>query len=259
MEAIYSCSWNYGVHWLKETWHLFKRAPVVWLISGLICGLIFIIPEWFSAPIQSLLRWGISFFLMPVLFAGIISMAYQCDQGSQIKVNSLFGGFSFMGSFVVMQLINIGLLMLGVGLFFAIIYALKMPLELIQFMQGGVLLSLGILVAAVVSAFVFFALSWFAPVLIVLGGHSPWSAMKTSLSGCLKSWQAWLVALLGMGLLWIAAFFVCALIGMLMNALGLSAMSRLSAVVLFTPIISIVMIAHTLLVYVAYRDVFGEG
>lgn len=242
MEAIYSCSWGYGLHWLKETWRLFKRAPVVWLISGLLCGFIMLIPTFFSAPANALIKGIISFFVAPLLFAGVLSMAYRCDQGSQIKVNQLFSGFSFIGSFIALQLINVALVLLGYGI--SIVMATGI---------GALLLPIII----VLGALFFLQLSWFAPVLIVLGGQSAWAAMKISLAGCAKSWKAWIVALLGMGLVWIGAFFVFALSGMLINTLGLSMLVRLDADVLFTPIISIVMVMHTLLVYIAYRDVFG--
>lgn len=243
--TMYSCSWGYGLHWLKEAWNLFKRAPLTWLLSGVVCGVIFAIPEVFSARLTHSVIQLIVLWFSSLLAGGMITMAYRCDQGYAIQLKELLAGFSFIKPLTIIQLIGFGFLF-STLLFCIILFAFKIPL-----------VSFILLIGLIIGGFIFCGLFWFASILIVLGKQTPWLAMKTSLSGCLKSWRAWTVVYFGMLIVWMIFYFALILLGVLLLSMGWSSMAQLET--LFIPLSALMFPVHSLLLYVAYRDVFGQG
>ncbi len=190
-----------GASWWSEAWRLFTPAVGVWLLIALILIVLNVVGA--IIPVVGSLAMQI---LMPVFAGGLMLGCRAVDRGNPLTVPHLFAGFSQRtGPLLVLGLIYTGLAILitlvVAGMMVAVfgVAILGMLTGAADPSQTGV--ALGSVVVAVLLGLLFFLLLllplimaiWFAPALVMLGGHAPGAALKTSFLGCLRNSVPFLV------------------------------------------------------------------
>jgi uncharacterized membrane protein len=230
-----------GTVWFGDAWEIFKRSPLIWIVSLAIYGifqLVMSVIPLLGGLAQSLLN--------GVFLAGFMAMAHRASSEGTVDINQLFEGFrQKTGPLIMLGLINLALLfviflVLGIGFFVVLggglLQAAANPEAFAQSMlSSGALISIFILVATLLIAVMLVAAAnWFAPQLIFFSDMSPTDALTTSFRACLQNWLPFLVYSI-VGLL----LFVASLIPV---GLGL---------LIFLPVSLITL-------YTSYRDIFGK-
>jgi uncharacterized membrane protein len=221
-----------GPAWLAEGWHLFRRAPTVWI--GFSLGWMVITLGLVLVP---LVGGVVANLLQPIFFAGFALAAAKQLSGQPIEMVDLFSGFRRP----LKPLVNLGaiLLMAELAIFF-LMSILGLPgtggsgaeamtmSDYVQLLEGKEWI---LLVGFLLTAFVKGAL-WFAPALLAFHDISTAHAIRWSLFAALSN----MGAMLAYGIV-LMAVFIAAVIPW---GLGL---------LVVVPI----MVAST---YTGYRDVF---
>ena len=245
-----------GFAWLLESWAMFSRARMPWLVLISIYYAILILVN--VVPIVGQLVWPL---LKPVFAVGLLAAAWAQERGGTPGPADLFKGFRAN----VRALLPLGIVFIaGVAL-----AALSTSL-----VDGGMFLGLvagdepasleslsssrlqaGLLFGALVALPVTLAL-WFAPALVVFQDVGPGVALGASLRAALANWRPMLVYAAG-----VLTFGV--LLPLLAGQMLLMLMpsETMLAVVRFLLLAYGLMFAATLHVsdYVSYRDVFHSG
>jgi len=245
-----------GFAWLLESWAMFSRARMPWLVLISIYYAILILVN--VVPIVGQLVWPL---LKPVFAVGLLAAAWAQERGGTPGPADLFKGFKAN----VRALLPLGIVFIvGVALA-ALSTALVdggMFLGLVAGDEPASLESLsssrlqaGLLFGALVALPVTLAL-WFAPALVVFQDVGPGVALGASLRAALANWRPMLVYAAG-----VLTFGV--LLPLLAGQMLLMLMpsETMLAVVRFLLLAYGLMFAATLHVsdYVSYRDVFHSG
>jgi hypothetical protein len=227
-----------GWQWIVQGFALFRKNPLIWVvllaIYVLIAVLISKIP--LVGPFLSLL-------LSPVFSAGFLLGARALDQGEELELAHLFGGFqqntsqliTVGGLYMVGYVVVVGVMMVTGG--GAVVGAIMLggdqpdPATIAPEAMVGVML--GMLAGMTLLLLPLMMAYWFAPALVLFHEMQPVAAMKQSLFACLRNWVPFLVY----GL---ASFFL-AILAAIPFGLGM---------IILVPTL-------TASVYTSYRDIFA--
>lgn len=195
-----------GWKWIASARALTKQRQLLWIgmfiVFGIILGTISTIPRLGSLAL---------YFIMPVLFGGVMLTCDKAYRGEEITFGDLFSGFR--SHFAKLAGIGLVTLLMYVAVF-AIIAAIfgtaaALLLSGIEHPQASdPAVAFGIVFAALVmlglSVPIYMAV-WFSYALVTINNVSVLQAMKTSFSGCVKNVMPFFVYSLIMMLLALAA------------------------------------------------------
>jgi len=147
----------------------------------------------------------LTFFLAPLFAGGFVLAAQRAEQGVELKMADLFGGFRR----AFRPLLNVGMLYLALLLLAMLLLTALMPMLGIQLGaaqpgQAVPQLTGSIGPFMLLTSLLMFLLSlcyWFAPALVVLNGLGPWQALRDSFRAGIGNWQAVLLSALMLALL----------------------------------------------------------
>ena len=177
---------GHGWTWIAEGWDLFKRQPGMWI--GII--LLFFVIMVVSALIPFVGGLLLSLF-GPVFAAGIALGCKALDEGRELEIAHLFGGFrNRTGTLIGIGAIYLGgslVVMLVVGLMMGVGMGAMMGQSDPEAMQAlGMTFVLAMLIMMALLLPLVMAV-WLAAPLVVFHEEGAVEAMKGSFSGCLKN------------------------------------------------------------------------
>ena len=216
---------GHGWTWIAEGWELFKRQPGMWI--GII--LLFFVIMVVAAVIPFVGGLLLSLF-GPVFAAGIALGCKALDEGRELEIGHLFGGFRnrtgtliavgaiyLAGSLVIMLLVG---LTMGVGM--GAMMGQGDP-ESMEALGMTFLLAMLIMMALILPLVMAI---WLAAPLVVFHEEGAVEAMKGSFSGCLKNILPFLV--------YGVIMFVLSIVATLPLALGWLALGPVVAASVYT-------------------------
>jgi uncharacterized membrane protein len=225
-----------GLGWWTDAWALFLKNPGMWIVLGLITGVIFFVLA--LIPILGGLALAL---LAPVFTASWMLTARKAAGGGALEVGDVFSAFKSdrMSSLIVIGALLLAVvLVLGVLMFvFGMGAAFGMGAGASAGSAGGAMAAMGVgmvmfLVLFVIGIVVGMAF-WFAPGLVILGGMAPIDAIKASFAGSLKNIVPFI--------LYTVIYLVAAIVASIPFGLG------------WLALLPLLMIT----IYVSYRDIFG--
>jgi len=225
-----------GLGWWTDAWALFLKNPGMWIVLGLVMGIIFIVLAFI--PILGALALAL---LAPVFTGSWMLAARKAAGGGTIEIGDLFSAFKSerMGSLIVIGALLLAVVfVLGLLMFlFGAGAAIGVGAGASAGSAGGALAAAGMgLVMLLVSFVVGIAIGmafWFAPGLVILGGLAPVDAIKGSFAGSLKNIVPFI--------LYAVIYVVAAIIASIPFGLGWLALLPLLMLTIF----------------VSYRDIYG--
>jgi len=175
---------GHGWLWIKQGYALFAKAPLLWIVILLIC---FIAATALSAV--PLLGEPLASLLLPVLLAGLMAGCRALEQGDELELAHLFGGFqkhttqlvTLGGIALVGQFMIFGVMMMTGGAALVGILTSGQPVEDPEIVRQAIA---GAGVAVLLGMALFGALMMamqFAPMLVYFNNATPVEAMKLSL------------------------------------------------------------------------------
>jgi uncharacterized membrane protein len=195
-----------GWKWISSARALTKQRQLLWIgmfiVFGLIAGAIASIPKFGSLAL---------YFVMPVLFGGVMLTSDKVYRGDEISFGDLFSGFR--SHFAKLAGVGLATLLMYVAVFavIAAIFGTAAALLLSGFehpQAGDAMFAIGIIIAALVmlglSVPIYMAV-WFSYALVTINNLSVVQALKTSFLGCAKNVVPFLVYSLIMLFLGLAA------------------------------------------------------
>lgn len=185
-----------GFDWLRQGWALFVGNPGVWLGAAVIFLLVMAVRWLFPVigPFASNL-------LLPVLVAGMASLAARMAAGEDGNLDDLFAGLRRHSNTLIMLGLTLALVFIAMdvaafvisgggvagGLLFGATASIGLGLGMAM---GGFLISwLLSLVLMVPIAMAF----WFAPLLVFFHGLPVRQALEVSFQACARNWIAFMV------------------------------------------------------------------
>ena len=228
-----------GLGWWTDAWALFLKNPGLWIVLGLVTGVIVFVLA--LIPILGALALAL---LAPVFTASWMLAARKVAGGGALEIGDVFSAFKsermssliVLGALLLAVVFGLGVLMflfgagaaVGIGVSGAATGASS---------AGGALAAAGMGLMMVLVSFVIGIVLgmafWFAPGLVMLGGLSPVDAIKTSFAGSLRN----IVPLI----LYLVIYFIAAIVASIPLGLG------------WLVLLPLLMIT----IYVSYRDIFG--
>ncbi len=185
-----------GWTWIVDGWRLFRRAPVMWIVSVLLVVvaaiLLSLIPVVGSLAFQA---------LNAVIVAGFVVACRSLETGGDFDLEHLFAGFRVR----FVPLLVVGLLVLAGWIVIMLVFAGFVGFSILtavsssasenitaMILNSTMSILLGVLVATALSV-PLLAAFWFAPPLVVMHGLGAGAAMKASFSACFRNFGAFLV------------------------------------------------------------------
>ena len=245
-----------GFAWLAQSWAMFSRARLPWLVLISIYYAILLAVN--LVPIVGQLTWPL---LKPVFAVGLLAAAWAQERGGTPAPADLFKGFRAN----VRALLPLGVVFIAGVALAALSTSIVDGGQFLGLVSGEAAPSLeslssarlqaGLLFGALVALPVTLAL-WFAPALIVFQDAGPAAALGASLRAALANWRPLTVYACG-----VLAFGVLLPLVAGQILLMLLPSETTLAVVRFLLLAYGLMFAATLHVsdYVSYRDVFHSG
>jgi uncharacterized membrane protein len=236
MSSVRSVEAGRGLAWWTDAWALFLKNPGMWVVLGLVTGLVF-----FALALIPILG-GLALALVaPVFTASWMLTARKVAGGGPLELGDAFSAFKsdrvtslvVLGALLLAIVAALGLVMfvLGAGA------ALGIGAGAGSGSTGGAvaaaglgLLGFGVIFVVGIAAGMAF---WFAPGLVLLGGLAPVDAIKTSFAGSLRN----IVPLI----LYIVIYILGAIVASIPFGLG------------WLVLLPLLMMT----IYTSYRDIFG--
>jgi hypothetical protein len=226
-----------GLGWWTDAWAVFMKNPGMWIVLGLVTGVIFVVLAFI--PILGSLALAL---LAPVFTASWMLTARKAASGAAVEIGDVFSAFK---SDRMSSLVVLGAMLLGVFIvLFGVLFVLGMGAAVGvgagagARSAGGMMAAAGVGMLTMLICFVAgIAISmafWFAPALVMLGGLAPVDAVKASFAGSLKNIVPFL--------LYAVIYFVAAIVASIPFGLG------------WLALIPLLMIT----IYSSYRDIYGD-
>ncbi len=186
---IHQLNAKQGWQWIISGFHLFRKAPLVWVLA---CFTMLLIAA--TLTIMPLLGQFIFTLISPVFLAGIMLGCKELDQDKPFELVHLFAAFkthakpliTIGGIYLLGQVLIVGIVMMIGGSMMAdmLLYGKRVDeSELMGVMDNiltaslvAILLSIPLLMAA-----------WFSPLLVVFHNIPPVIAMQRSFFSCLRN------------------------------------------------------------------------
>jgi uncharacterized membrane protein len=183
-----------GWGWILEGWQLFVKNPAVWVITGVIFFVIFMILSF--VPFVGLIAIAL---LGPVLGGGLMYAADQLDKDQSIEIQTMFQGFR--DNTKLNPLLMLGVIAVVGGVVFMLLGMLIVGGSMsVLFMDGGETAHAGFGIGLVFGMFVVAVLElllimlfFFSIPLVMLNGVAPVDAVKLSFRACLQNILPFLV------------------------------------------------------------------
>ncbi|MFL6662123.1 MAG: BPSS1780 family membrane protein, partial [Rhizobacter sp.] len=184
-----------GIAWWTDSWALFMKNAVMWLVFGVLMLVIFFVLNFIP-----FIGWLAGSLLTPVFVGGWMLAARKTEGGAALEIGDLFAGFNQN----LTPLVILGaLLLVGVIIIGAVVSALGFGAAMGMMMGGSHRSGVGVgaamftgmlamLVTLVLGALIAMAF-WFAPALVVFRNVQPFDAMKASFFANLKNIGAFLL------------------------------------------------------------------
>jgi len=179
----------HGWLWIKQGFGLFRKNPVLWVVLVIIAviGLIAIA----SIPV---IGDPLATILMPVLLAGFMLGCHALEQGEELELAHLLGGFrknaqqlvTLGGINLVGQLLILGAMMLFGGATLVSVLMTGNPDDQNAIMQAAGGAGLAVMVGMTLYCILVMAMQ-FAPALVLFNNAAPVAALKSSLQACLSN------------------------------------------------------------------------
>jgi uncharacterized membrane protein len=239
-----------GIEWIRSATQLLLQNPTPFALMGLVLAVIGFVP----------ILGGLALLVIgPALTGGIIYAAMRQERSEAIEVGNLFEAFrqeGKIGRMVMLCLPNIALIFVVAMVLVVALVAFGVAAALGSAMSsgqtpslqmllgtmgiGGMLMVVAVLIPAALAVA---ALLFFAVPRAMLQDTEPFAAMKQSFKACLDNLGAFLIAVIGVGLLRV----------LLMVLLG-SVSTVLAAIVV--GVVVEPLLAATM--YRGFREVYGE-
>lgn len=196
-----------GVAWWSESWALFLRNPVMWIIFGVILIVGSIVLGWIPVVGGIVLA-----LLVQVIVGGWLLAVRKLESGGTLEVGDLFLGFRdglnplvVLGVLTLVASVVIVLVMgvMGAGAAFGMAGSSGGMESLMRGAAVGMMAAIAGLALAFLAGMAF----WFAPALIVFAGLPPVEALKVGWSAAWSNVPAMVVY----GLIWIVAGIVASI------------------------------------------------
>ncbi|GKX56584.1 hypothetical protein SOASR030_26960 [Leminorella grimontii] len=209
-----------GVNWISDAWNLIKPKLGMWILMGIILlGILMVIQ---FIPLVSLL----SSVIMPIFVGGIITLCEKQRTTGEFDLGLMFSGFqNNLGSLIGVGAVMFGITILAVIVMFIVggsaMLGLAMagnggdPSMALAGASGGMMFLSFILMFAIIMFG--YALTWFAPALIVVHKLPLGQALSMSLSAVKKNLLPGLVYFIVISIIMIVAsipFFLGLLVAM---------------------------------------------
>lgn len=186
---IHQVSAKHGWQWIANGFHMFRKAPLVWV---LVCFTMLLIAM--TLALIPVIGQFVFTLISPVFLAGIMYGCREQDQGRQLEIMHLFIAFktnvtplvTIGGIYLIGQVLIIGLVMMigGSQMTDMLFYGKRVDeSELMGVMDNMLTASL---IALLLSIPLIMA-AWFSPLLVVFHNIPPIHAMKKSFFACLKN------------------------------------------------------------------------
>ncbi|QJR12858.1 hypothetical protein DSM104443_03952 [Usitatibacter rugosus] len=225
-----------GTAWVGESWVLYKRAPLVWIVMFVIFMVMTVVLA--IIPLGSI----VSSMLYPVFAAGFMLGCRELENGGKLEVAHLFAGFKAN----VGNLILVGLIYLAGAMVVAVIAGIGLAISMPFYLGGNFdvnadMLTMALAMAPLLILFVLVVMAlslplvmalWFAPPLVVFHNLAPLEAMKASFTGCARN--IWPFLIYGL------VFLLLLIVAMIPLGLGLLVVSPMIWASIYT----------------AYRDIY---
>lgn len=193
-----------GVNWIGEAWNLIKPKLGMWVLLGIIMFVIMIMIQ--LIPIVSML----SIFIGPIFVGGIILLCEKQRTTGEFDLGLMFAGFQKnLGSLIGVGAVMFGMLILSLIVMFIVggsaFVALAMgsqggdPSAALTGASGGMIFLAFLLMFVIYM--VGYALTWFAPALIVIHNLSLGQALSMSLSAVKKNLLPGLIFFIVVGII----------------------------------------------------------
>jgi len=195
-----------GWQWIVESFVLFRRQPLVWILLLAAMAVIWIA----STLLQPIGPLAISL-LSPIFLAGLMNACRVTDSGREPDISHLFSAFrshaaplvTIGGVYLVGNIIAVGIVFMIAGgdTISALLAKNRTEADVATALRG---LSMGLAVGTAVFMPVVMA-AWFAPLLVVFHDLTPLAAMKSSFLASWRNLMPFTVYGAAMLLLWILA------------------------------------------------------
>ncbi|HNP25760.1 MAG TPA: BPSS1780 family membrane protein [Nitrosomonas sp.] len=186
---IRQVSAKHGWHWIANGFHMFRKAPMIWV---LVCFTLLLIAM--TLALIPILGQFVFTLVSPVFLAGIMIGCREQDQGKQLEIVHLFVAFktnvaplvTVGGIYLIGQVLIIGLVMMigGSQMTDMLLYGKRVDENELMIVMDNMLTAS--LVALLFSIPLMMA-AWFSPLLVVFHNLQPIPAMKKSFFACLKN------------------------------------------------------------------------
>ena len=186
-----------GWDWIASAWRLFKRAPLMWILS--------IVLVFVAALVISIIPFigSLAFQLLQgVIAGGFMAACHSLSRGGDFEIEHLLSGFK--RNFV--NLLLLGVFLVVGGLVIMLVLAMFVGASVLTAFMGGVSpehaleaitasvipMLLGGLVALALTV-PMLAAYWFAPALVMLNNLGPVAALKESFIGSFRNFVPFLI------------------------------------------------------------------
>ncbi len=250
-----SATFGQAMSWIPRSWALFKKAPLMWIISLLIL-MVGNVVLGFVPLIGSIA----ASLLQPVYMAGFAVACRSLETGGEFELEQILAGFKTRSTdlLIIGALLLVGTLIVVAvfgGLFVALIGWAALsglfdaiisndPQRASDLVLGMVLPSLLAFLTAMLLVIPLLAAYWFAPYLTLMHGVKPVAAMKASLMACIRNFFQMFVYGLGMLVIGIVVALPSAipLLGWLFTMCAYFVLAMMSIAAIYT----------------GYRDIFTD-
>jgi hypothetical protein len=226
-------TWKDGRHWFDVGIFLFKQVKNYWYISCLLLGVLIVLLSQLSASLVPV----VMIFASPIITAFIMN---ACDKtiNKQVLVFSALWQkiVANINAFMLLGVISALLSVIAHYAHIQLLHFFNLPVditaELAKTMTGGEAM-LRTVLNLVTNLPIVLALA-FSPALILFQNTKPFTAVKSSVEGVIKSWKAFvtlmlLFMLVFFGIVLLASF----VIAIVMTVLGPSSQMLVNAIIVF--------------------------
>ncbi|MDH5479187.1 MAG: BPSS1780 family membrane protein [Nitrosomonas sp.] len=186
---IHQLNAKHGWQWIMSGFYLFRKAPLVWVLSCFTMLLIAV-----TLAIMPLLGQFIFTLISPVFLAGLMYGCRELDQGRELELVHLFAAFktnatpliTIGGIYLIGQVLIVGVVMMIGGSMMAdmLLYGKRVDdSELMGAMDSMLTASL----VAITLSIPLMMAAWFSPLLVIFHDIPPIIAMQRSFFACLKN------------------------------------------------------------------------
>jgi hypothetical protein len=175
-----------GWAWIVEGYRYFRRSAGLWVLLTVIFFAMII-----GMQVIPVVGWIAATLLMPVMVGGLMAGCQAIERGGELELAHLFAGFrrntaqlmliGLIGFVLTVAITVPAAVVLGIGGFFAAASgAATNPSAYSASTMLGFLVVLALVIPVNMAL-------WFAPVLVMLQGHTAFQAMTQSFKGCMRN------------------------------------------------------------------------